>query len=114
MSEETVFHAILKREIPTRIAYEDADVLVIHDIRPKATTHLLFIPKRFVASIADIDSTTADIPGMLIAQAKQFAETHNIRGYRLQCNVGKEGGQEVPYLHLHFLSDQALQAQKAV
>ncbi|NCP76836.1 HIT domain-containing protein [bacterium] len=28
-----------------------------------------------------------------------------IPGYRLQFNVGKEGGQEVMHVHLHFLAD---------
>jgi hypothetical protein len=36
----------------------------------------------------------------------EIAKQKGIDGYKLAINVGKSGGQEVPYLHLHFLSDQ--------
>ena len=31
-----------------------------------------------------------------------------IDGYTLKFHVGKDGGQEVPYIHLHFLSPKRL------
>lgn len=102
---DTIFHKILRKEIPANIAYEDDEVLAFHDIHPKAPTHLLFIPKHFVASIADVTSETASIPGMLILKAQKFAAEQGIDGYKLTFHVGKAGGQEVFYLHLHFLSD---------
>ncbi len=105
---ETIFHKILRKEIPATVELEDDDVLVFRDIHPKTTTHLLFIPKLFVASIADITSDTSHLPGLLILKAQKFAKEKGIEGYKLMFNVGKGGGQEVPYLHLHFLSDQSL------
>jgi histidine triad (HIT) family protein len=105
---QTVFHKILAKEIPATVAFEDDEVLAFHDIHPKAKTHLLFIPKHFVESVAAVTPDTAHIPGMLILKAQAFAAKKGITGYKLQFNVGKEGGQEVPYLHLHFLSEQAL------
>lgn len=106
--DRTVFHKIIDREIPASIVYEDADVLAFKDIHPQATTHLLFVPKTFVESVAHAEDATEHIPGMLIAAAKRFAKTQGIRGYKLTYHVGKEGGQEVPYIHLHFLSSQSL------
>lgn len=105
---DTLFHRILRREVSATIAYEDDDVLVFHDIHPKANTHLLFVPKQFVASIADITPATAGIPGMLILKAQEFAKQHGIDGYKLTFHVGKGGGQEVMYVHLHFMSEQTL------
>ncbi len=107
-AERTIFHKILDKEIPANVAYEDDEVLVFHDIHPKATTHLLFIPKHFVASIADVDASGAHIPGMLILKARDFAKKQGIDGYKLTFHVGKGGGQEGMYLHLHFLSEQTL------
>jgi len=104
----TIFHKILAREIPATVVYEDDETLAFKDIHPKAATHLLFIPKTFVESVAHATPQTAGIPGMLILKARAFAEEKGIRGYKLTFHVGKEGGQEVPYLHLHFLSEQAL------
>ncbi|MBM3228206.1 HIT domain-containing protein [Candidatus Peribacteria bacterium] len=110
MVEPTIFHSILSREVPASIVYEDDEVLAFKDIHPKAKTHLLFIPKHFVASIADVTPETAHIPGMLILKAQRFAQEQGIKGYRLTFHVGKGGGQEVMYLHLHFLSEEKLKA----
>ena len=111
MSEQTVFHKILAGELPADVVYETDDVLAFRDIRPKATTHVLFIPKKpedDVASIADLTDETGHVPTLLIRSAQQFAKEKGIHGYKLTFHVGKEGGQEVFYIHLHFLSDQAL------
>ncbi len=105
-SESTVFHKILAREIPADIVFEDDGVLAFRDIHPKAATHILFIPKQFVASIADVAAETAHLPGLLILTAQEFAKQKGVDGYKLAFNVGRGGGQEVPYLHLHFLSDK--------
>ncbi|TSC58321.1 MAG: HIT family hydrolase, diadenosine tetraphosphate hydrolase [Candidatus Peregrinibacteria bacterium Greene0416_62] len=106
--EKTIFHKILAGEISAAIAYEDDEILAFKDIHPKAPTHILFIPKHFVASIADVTPDTAHIPGMLILKAQKFAAEQGISGYKLTFHVGKGGGQEVMYLHLHFLSEEKL------
>lgn len=108
LMERTIFHKIIAKEIPASIVFDDDEVLAFKDIKPKAPTHLLFVPKHFVASIADVTPETAHIPGMLILKAQKFAEQHGIKGYKLTFHVGKGGGQEVFYLHLHFLSEEQL------
>jgi histidine triad (HIT) family protein len=108
MSAQTIFHKILAKEVPATIVFEDDEVLAFKDIHPKAPTHILFIPKHFIASIADVTPETAYLPGMLILKAQRFAKEKGIDGYKLTFHVGKGGGQEVPYLHLHFLSDTVI------
>lgn len=108
MTERTVFHRILAKELPADVVYEDDEVLAFRDVNPKAPTHILFIPKQFVASVSDVDASTAHIPGMLILKAKEFAKEQGIEGYKLTYHVGKGGGQEVFYLHLHFLSQKEM------
>lgn len=105
---ETIFHKIRDKQIPSDFLYEDDEVFVIRDIRPKAPTHLLFIPKHFIESVAHAEGDTEHIPGMLIAKAKMLAKQKGITGYKLTFHVGKEGGQEVPYIHLHFLSEKTI------
>ena len=109
MEDRTIFHKIRDKEVPTTLVYEDDEVFVFHDIHPKAKTHLLFVPKIFVASVNDLTPETKHVPGLLILKAKDFAESHGIHGYKLTFNVGKGGGQEVFYLHLHFLSEQSIE-----
>ena len=108
MKDRTVFHKIRDKEIPADILYEDDEVLAFKDIHPKAETHLLFVPKHFVASIAALTPETAHLPGLLIHKAKKFADEHGISGYKLTFHVGKGGGQDVFYLHLHFMSEERL------
>ena len=111
MAERTIFHKILDKEIPADIVHEDDDVLIFKDIHPKAPTHLLLIAKKdedFVPSIADLTDETAHIPQMLIRKAQQFAKEQGIDGYKLTFHVGRGGGQEVFYLHLHMMSQQQL------
>jgi len=104
--EDTIFHRILKHELPADVVYEDDDVLAFKDIHPKAPTHILFVPKRFAPSISELTPETADLPGMLIVKAKEFAASQGLDGYKLVFHVGKGGGQEVFYLHLHLLSQK--------
>jgi len=112
MNEKTIFHKILDGEILADTVYEDDDVLIFKDINPKAPTHLLLIPKKeCVSSIADLTEETLHVPAMLIYKAKQFADRQGIDGYQLKFHVGRSGGQEVFYLHLHFLSRQELKEE---
>ncbi|MCA9370943.1 MAG: HIT domain-containing protein [Candidatus Peregrinibacteria bacterium] len=109
MHERTIFHKIVSGDIPCEAVYETDDVLGFKDIHPKAPTHILFIAKReedFVASINDLTEETAHVPGLLIRAAQDFANQKGMSGYQLKFHVGKDGGQEVFYLHLHLLSQQ--------
>jgi len=111
MTERTLFHKIRDREIPASVVFEDEEVMAFKDIHPKAATHLLFIAKKdsdFVPSIDDLTEATAHVPGLLIRKAQAFAKAHGISGYQLKFHVGRDGGQEVFYLHLHFLSGQKI------
>jgi len=106
--QRTIFHKIIDRDVPAAIVYEDGDVLAFKDIKPQAATHLLFIPKTFLESVAHVTPESEHIPGQLILAAQRFAKEKGIDGYKLTFNVGKHGGQEVPYIHLHLTSPQAL------
>lgn len=112
MTEPTIFHKIVAGEIPCDTVYETDEVLGFKDIRPKAPTHILFIAKKaedFVSSVTELTEETAHVPSTLIRAAQEFAKEQGIDGYKLTFHCGEKGGQEVFYLHLHFLSQQALQ-----
>lgn len=42
---DTIFHKILRREIPADIVYEDEYLFAFRDIAPQAPVHVLFVPK---------------------------------------------------------------------
>ena len=111
MTELTIFHKIIAGEIPCEKVYETGEVLAFNDIHPKAPTHVLFLAKKeedFVSSIMDLTDETQHVPCMLIRAAQEFARSKGIDGYKLTFHCGAKGGQEVFYLHLHFMSQQEL------
>ena len=49
----SIFEKIIRREIPAKIVFEDDDVLAFHDVSPQAPVHVLIVPKRVIARLAD-------------------------------------------------------------
>lgn len=101
--EKTIFQKIIDREIPSKIEYEDNEVIVIHDIHPAAPVHLLVISKKLIPTIMDTEDEDGALLGKMILTAKMVAKKNGLSGYKLIFNVGKEGGQVVPHIHLHLL-----------
>lgn len=101
---DCLFCKIAKKEIPSKIVYEDEKVIVFPDINPKADIHLLVVPKEHIQSIKSEGSE--EVAKELIKVAKKIAEDQGIIGYKLIFNVGKEGGQTIDHLHLHLLAGQ--------
>lgn len=102
--EECIFCKIIKGEFGTKFSHEDDTCVIFQDIHPKAATHVLVVPKKHITSIAEMDDADEKTVGHLIMAAKKIAETLKLKGYNLHINVGKEGGQEVPHLHVHLMS----------
>jgi histidine triad (HIT) family protein len=106
MSSDCVFCKIAAGTIPANKEFEDETYVVFHDLHPKAKTHLLIIPKRHLASVDDMKTVEdVDLIGGMFLLAKEIAAKRGIAGYKLQFNVGPEGGQEIMHVHLHFLAD---------
>jgi len=102
----SLFTKIINREIPSKIEYEDDDLIVIHDLYPKAPVHLLIIPKEEIPTVIDFAEHHAELIAKMILLSKKLSNEHNCEGYKLQFNVGSKGGQEIMHVHLHFLGYQ--------
>lgn len=105
-----VFCKIARKEIPADVVYEDEEVIAFRDAHPIAPVHVLVIPKKHIASVADISDEDTLLMGKLIAAAKKIAEGLKIseKGYKLLFRVGEHGGQEVKHIHLHLLGGARL------
>jgi histidine triad (HIT) family protein len=101
---ECLFCRIVTGESPADIVYEDDAVVAFRDIYPKAPIHLLIVPRRHIASIAEIDAADAEVIGRCFVVARKLGETTGFatRGYRIGVNCGPEGGQVVYHVHFHF------------
>lgn len=101
---DCIFCKIINKDIPAKIVYEDEEMLVFHDIQPKAAVHLLIIPKKHIVSLAHATAEDTLLLGKLIQKTAVLAKEFGlIDGYKTQINTGKSGGQEVFHLHLHVL-----------
>lgn len=98
-----IFCQIVQKEIPATIVYEDEQVLAFQDIQPKADIHILVIPKKHIDSVMTLEKEDEKLAGHLLTVANQIAQTQGLKGYKLQFNVGAEGGQIVFHLHLHLI-----------
>ena len=107
---KTIFEKIRDREIPTKFLYEDDDVMAFCDIAPIAPVHVLVVPKKVIVSIAEMEDGDEVIVGKMFLVARNIARDLKIseKGYKLLIRVGRDGGQEVPHLHLHVLGGARL------
>jgi len=109
--EANLFARILRGELPSTKVYEDEHALAFNDISPAAPVHILVIPKGPYVSWDDFSERASDaqIAGFVRAVGKVARERGLVAdGYRLLANVGREGGQEVPHLHVHILAGRPL------
>ncbi|MFH7027963.1 MAG: histidine triad nucleotide-binding protein [Heteroscytonema crispum UTEX LB 1556] len=111
MSEttETIFSKIIRREIRADIVYEDDLALAFKDVHPQAPVHILVIPKKAIAKLADAESQDHALMGHLLLTVKRVAEQVGLTdGYRVVINTGPDGGQTVYHLHLHILGGRQM------
>ena len=108
--ENCLFCKIATGEIPTNLLYKDEHMVAFADISPRAPVHILIIPQKHIASLAEL--TAEDIPliGAIQYLAKQLAEQHGIAesGYRVLTNCRGDSGQEVHHLHYHLVGGTPL------
>ena len=107
---DCVFCKIARKQIPAEIVYEDEDVLAFCDLHPIAPIHVLVIPKKHIASVADISKNDVPLVGKIVFTAKKIAQDLKIakKGYKLLFRVGQHGGQEVEHMHLHLIGGAKL------
>lgn len=107
---DCIFCKIINKEIPSKIVYEDDEVLAFEDIAPQAPVHIVIIPKKHIAKITEIEKEEEALIGKIysvinkIAREKQIAE----EGFRVIINCGENGGQEVKHIHFHLLGGKKL------
>ncbi len=102
--DDCLFCRIARGEIPASKVYEDDDVLAFRDIHPQAPVHLLIIPKKHITSLAHAEPEDAPLLGKMLSLTRTLALQEGAdNGFRVIINTGRDGGQEVPHLHVHVL-----------
>jgi histidine triad (HIT) family protein len=107
---DCIFCKIASGEIPSKILYRDEEVFAFPDINPLTPVHILVLPVKHIASLAEMRDADAPLFGKMVRVANKLAKEHGIfkSGYRLTVNSGADAGQLVPHLHIHLMGGRHL------
>lgn len=108
---DCIFCKIASGEIKSNAVYEDELVKAFHDLNPQAPIHVLIVPKKHIANVAELDASDRELAAHIftevvpkLARELEVAES----GFRLVINTGVEGGQTVDHLHVHLLAGRRM------
>ena len=107
---DCLFCKIIKREIPASVVYEDDRLLAFNDINPQASTHVLVVPKRHIASLNELSVDDDQIVVDVVRRAAAIAKDRGISagGFRTVFNTNRDAGQTVFHIHLHLIGGRSL------
>lgn len=108
--KDCIFCRIIQGEISSDFIYESDTVVAFNDVNPIAPVHILIIPRAHIASMNDIGDSDNILIADMFAVAVEIAKKNGIEkdGYKLLIRTGKNGGQEVPHIHLHLIGGAPL------
>lgn len=102
---DCLFCKLITREITPKFIYESEGVVAFHDIKPRAKTHILVVPKKHIPTFLDIKVDDQVLLSEMLSVLQNFTKekVSGKIGYKVVVNGGQY--QEVPHLHWHFLAD---------
>ncbi len=103
--EGCIFCRIIAKEIGSKIAYEDEEVVAFHDINPQAPVHVLIVPRRHIPTLNEATEDDVSVLGKMLLVAQKLAKELGVAdsGYRLVLNTNRGAGQSVFHTHIHLL-----------
>ncbi|MDJ1645944.1 HIT family protein [Mycoplasma phocimorsus] len=102
-NNDSIFSKIIRREVPSRIAYEDKNVIVIWDIDQTHKDHLLSIWKEEYVNLFDLPAHKIKKYFKITAKfAKKFIKNNGYKAFKILMNNGVEANQVVMHCHIHI------------
>ncbi|RBP98976.1 histidine triad nucleotide-binding protein [Bifidobacterium xylocopae] len=113
MSESTrdegcLFCRIVAGQVPSEKVYEDGELYAFKDVNPKAAVHVLIVPKRHYADVAELAAADPQLLGRMVLKAQDIADQAFHGAYRLIFNTGRDAGQSVFHVHAHVLTGEVM------
>lgn len=108
--KDCLFCGISAGDTDTKLLYEDDQIVAFDDIAPQASTHLLIVPKRHIASTLELNEEHEALIGHMVRIGTRQANNAGLAddGFRFVINTGPHAGQTVDHIHLHLLGGQQL------
>jgi len=104
MEDGCIFCAIVAGTAPAERVYEDDSVVVIMDIYPAATGHVLVIPRRHSPDLWHIQpADAAKVMAASVEVAHMIRRALDPDGFNLVHATGRAAWQSVFHFHLHLV-----------
>jgi histidine triad (HIT) family protein len=109
-AESCTFCRIASGEAPAIIVRQGERIIAFRDAHPVAPVHILIVPVRHLASINEVIASDVELLGEMLVLARDVAAREGVdqTGYRIVVNTGREAGQTVHHLHMHFLAGRQM------
>ena len=88
--------------IPVKRLHETDTLMAFHHPKPSYPFHVLIVPKKSVASLADLDPEDTTFLTDLYSTVQSLIREYKLPAYRLVVNGGEF--QDFPHLHFHLIS----------
>ena len=100
----TVFDQLMSGELPAHWVHQDEHCVAFMDIHPMSPGHVLVVPRRSVATLAELDPTLRSHLFEL-ANRVALAQQHALgsKAQHFLINDGKAASQTVPHVHIHVI-----------
>ncbi|MDD9911766.1 MAG: HIT domain-containing protein [Alphaproteobacteria bacterium] len=110
-SKITIFEKFATgEEEPDKVIYEDNKIIAFKNINPRASVHIILIPKQKITSLAEATEEHTQLLGYMMVKASEIAHEQGVgkTGFRVHMNTGTDANQTIPYLHLHITGGENL------
>mgnify|MGYP000012106293 FL=1 len=106
--KDCLFCKIIAGEIPSEKVYEDDTTYAFKDINPKAKVHVLVVPRKHYANVAELATADPQQLAHMAQVAQKIADQEFHGAFRLIFNTGIDAGQTVFHVHAHVLTGEKL------
>ena len=111
---DCLFCKIISGDIPSYKVYEDDTVFAFRDINPQMPTHILIVPKKHIASAADVTADNSKVVAHIFEVIPEIAKKEGLNnGFRVITNSGPDACQSVHHLHFHLLGGDKMSDKMA-
>jgi histidine triad (HIT) family protein len=101
---DCIFCKIAAGDIPAKIVAQTEHSVAFWDISPRQPVHILVVPKRHFANVAELAIEDAESLVDLMQLGAKVAADHSTGSFRFTFNTGAEAGQTVFHAHGHITS----------
>lgn len=102
---DCIFCKIKNKDIPSRIVYENDDVLAFFDTSQATPGHTLLIPKKHVENMMEYDEELAQKVFSVLPQITRGIKNYHpdVQGVNIINNNGETAYQTVFHSHIHII-----------